>query len=224
MHHFSWVPLKPSDSDFGQNWKAGRFTYFSNDPKVSFRCINHRQSTHHSAFDKPVIWWICVNIIIKWLGMTGTWTSDPLILGRPRLSAVKMHWFFKTFVQKSLANGITGNHGCCPKWANGILHLGFLPKEKPSNWYRVHSPANMALWAKNSRPLTRSMTSLNADLSNKLPKSSLNRHSGTFTGEQFDCPDILTVSPTTLTYKIIEWNGWCLVWYRQSKRWPGSLN
>jgi hypothetical protein len=28
--------------------------HFSNDPKGSLRCINHRQSNHHSAFDKPV--------------------------------------------------------------------------------------------------------------------------------------------------------------------------
>jgi hypothetical protein len=31
------------------------------DPNGYFRCMNHRQSTHHSAFDKPVElhWWTC---------------------------------------------------------------------------------------------------------------------------------------------------------------------
>jgi hypothetical protein len=29
----------------------GRFPYSLNDPKESLRCVNHRQSTHHSACD-----------------------------------------------------------------------------------------------------------------------------------------------------------------------------
>jgi hypothetical protein len=44
----------PDDSDFGQavNWKLGTGQIplrFSNEPKGSFRCMNHRQSTHHLA-------------------------------------------------------------------------------------------------------------------------------------------------------------------------------
>jgi hypothetical protein len=90
--HCGWAPLRPSDSDFCQNWKprTGEIhrlslwlgaieiqwfrlqpeleardweipLLFSNDPKGSFRCMNHMQSTHHSAFDKPVKlhWWTC---------------------------------------------------------------------------------------------------------------------------------------------------------------------
>lgn len=60
-------------------------------------------------------------------------------------------------------------------------------------------PANMALWAWNSRPPTDNVTSLNRSLSNKLPKSSDNRHSGTLNWTILLCPDILTLSATTLT-------------------------
>jgi hypothetical protein len=49
---------------FGQNWKpriGEILLLFSNDPKGSFRCMNQRQSTHHTAFDQPVKlhWWTC---------------------------------------------------------------------------------------------------------------------------------------------------------------------
>jgi hypothetical protein len=48
----------PSDSDFSQKWKPGTDgenpLLFLNDPEVSFRSMNHRHSTHDSAFDKPV--------------------------------------------------------------------------------------------------------------------------------------------------------------------------
>ena len=60
-------------------------------------------------------------------------------------------------------------------------------------------PDRIALWARNSLPATQRVTSLEADLSNSWPRSSLRRHSGTLTGEQLDCPEIFTVSPTTLT-------------------------
>jgi hypothetical protein len=81
--HCGWASLRSSDSDFGQNWKPGTGEIpllISNDPKVSFRCMNHTQSTYHSAFDKPVElhWWRCG----KWLCMTRTRTQDPLFLGR----------------------------------------------------------------------------------------------------------------------------------------------
>jgi hypothetical protein len=64
MGQFSWrivhitVPLRPSDSDFSQNWKPG----IGEIPLLFFRMIprgllgmNHRQSPHHSSFDKPVV-------------------------------------------------------------------------------------------------------------------------------------------------------------------------
>jgi hypothetical protein len=39
---------------------------FSNDAKGSFRCMNHMQCTHYSAFDKPVElhWWTCWDKVI----------------------------------------------------------------------------------------------------------------------------------------------------------------
>jgi hypothetical protein len=56
-----------------------------NDPKGSFRCMNHRQSTHHSACDKPVKlhWWTCM-IGIK-PGILWSWAEHPnhLTLGSP---------------------------------------------------------------------------------------------------------------------------------------------
>jgi hypothetical protein len=55
-YHCGWAPLRPSDSDFGQNWKPGTkeiLLLYSNGHKGSFRCVNHRQSTHHLTFDKP---------------------------------------------------------------------------------------------------------------------------------------------------------------------------
>jgi hypothetical protein len=41
---------------------------FSNDPKGSFRCMNHLQSTHHSAFDKTVELhrWTCGDKVIRY--------------------------------------------------------------------------------------------------------------------------------------------------------------
>jgi hypothetical protein len=52
----------PSDSNFGQNWKHRKGEIpllLLNHPKWSIRCMNHRSSTHHFAFDKPVElhWW-----------------------------------------------------------------------------------------------------------------------------------------------------------------------
>jgi hypothetical protein len=73
---------------FGRNWGPVIPTLarivsllLSNDPKGSFtcRCMNRRQSAHHSAFDivnHNLPWWKQVEI--KWLGTTGTQT---LILG-----------------------------------------------------------------------------------------------------------------------------------------------
>jgi hypothetical protein len=49
--------LRPSDSNFGQNWKPGTSKIplpSLTDPNGSFRCMNHKPSTHHSAIDKPV--------------------------------------------------------------------------------------------------------------------------------------------------------------------------
>lgn len=53
---------------------------------------------------------------------------------------------------------------------------------------RVHGyvPANTALCAENSLPPRYSVTSLNEDLSNRTPRSSLSLHSGTLTGVQLD--------------------------------------
>lgn len=62
-------------------------------------------------------------------------------------------------------------------------------------------PANTALCAENCLPPRHSVTSLNEDLSNRTPRSSLSLHSGTLTGVQLDWPDTLTVSPTTDTCK-----------------------
>jgi hypothetical protein len=58
-YHCVWAPLRPSDSDIGQNWKTGTGRLFSKDPKRCFWCLNHRQSTHHPAFHESVElhWW-----------------------------------------------------------------------------------------------------------------------------------------------------------------------
>ena len=104
-----------------------------------------------------------------------------------------------------------------PLWMAGHAQLKFVMTECSKTQIRLtrpiylshlidfesflYSPANVALCAWNSRPPTHNVTSLNSDLSNKLPMSSLSRHSGTFTGVQFDWPETLTVSPTTLTLK-----------------------
>lgn len=63
-----------------------------------------------------------------------------------------------------------------------------------------NSPARIALCAWNSRPPTESVTSLNFSLSNRLPKSSDSLHSGTLNCIMLLCPDIFTLSATTLTY------------------------
>lgn len=62
------------------------------------------------------------------------------------------------------------------------------------------SPARIALCAWNSLPPTESVTSLNFSLSKRLPKSSESLHSGTLNWIMLLCPDILTLSATTLTY------------------------
>lgn len=67
---------------------------------------------------------------------------------------------------------------------------------------KTNSPANIALCAWNSLPATDNVTSLNFWFSNSIPKSSDNRHSGTLNCIVFDCPEILTLSATTLTWKL----------------------
>lgn len=62
-----------------------------------------------------------------------------------------------------------------------------------------YSPANIALCAWNSLPPTANVTSLKRSLSNRLPKSSDNLHSGTLNWMILLCPEILTLSATTLT-------------------------
>lgn len=66
----------------------------------------------------------------------------------------------------------------------------------------LNLPAKIALWAWNSRPPTDSVTSLNFSLSNRLPKSSDSLHSGTLNWIMLLCPDIFTLSATTLTYNV----------------------
>jgi hypothetical protein len=68
--HCGLAPLRPSDSDFHQNWKP-RTTeiplLFSNDSKWSFRCMNHRQSTYTQPVELQ--WWTCsisASHIFKW--------------------------------------------------------------------------------------------------------------------------------------------------------------
>jgi hypothetical protein len=64
IHSLSVMPITAVQSFFDQNSKPGTREIpllFSNDPKGSYKCMNHGQSTHHSAFDKPVklCWWTC---------------------------------------------------------------------------------------------------------------------------------------------------------------------
>lgn len=78
--------------------------------------------------------------------------------------------------------------------------------KKNSYYFQVQTrkvsslPARIALCAWNSRPPTDSVTSLNFSLSNRLPKSSESLHSGTLNWMMLLCPDIFTLSATTLTY------------------------
>jgi hypothetical protein len=49
-YHCDWVPLRPSDLDFGKNWKPRTVEIpllFLSDPKGYFRCM---KSTHHLAW------------------------------------------------------------------------------------------------------------------------------------------------------------------------------
>jgi hypothetical protein len=69
---------------FGQNWKPG-----TRDPTLEGD-LNHRQSTRHSAFDKPVElhWWIHVEIKCSntpWTRTRGTWVRIPV---KPRHGTV----------------------------------------------------------------------------------------------------------------------------------------
>lgn len=64
---------------------------------------------------------------------------------------------------------------------------------------QVYLPANIALCARNSLPPTANVTSLNRSLSNKLPRSSDNLHSGTLNCTILLWPEMLTLSATTLT-------------------------
>jgi hypothetical protein len=69
-----WGPVNPTLAGIGSQGQ-GRFPF----------SLNHRQSTHYSAFDKPdALHWLTniMHVEIKWSGITGTRTWDPLILGR----------------------------------------------------------------------------------------------------------------------------------------------
>lgn len=67
---------------------------------------------------------------------------------------------------------------------------------------KTNLPARMALCAWNSRPPTDNVTSLNFSLSKRLPKSSDSLHSGTLNWITLLCPEIFTLSATTLTYDV----------------------
>lgn len=60
-------------------------------------------------------------------------------------------------------------------------------------------PARIALCAWNSLPQTVSVTSLNFWFSNSSPRSSGSRHSGTLNCIVLLCPEMFTLSATTLT-------------------------
>lgn len=64
---------------------------------------------------------------------------------------------------------------------------------------KLKVPASTDLWALNSCPLTKKLQSVNLVFSQRLPKSSASRHSGTFKVFVLVCPDIFTESWTTLT-------------------------
>jgi hypothetical protein len=72
--HCRWGPVIQSLTRIGGEIPL----LFSNDPKGSFRCMNHRQSADQSPFDKPVELhrWTCGD---KWLG------------NRPNLSTTDLH-------------------------------------------------------------------------------------------------------------------------------------
>lgn len=65
------------------------------------------------------------------------------------------------------------------------------------HWWRISK--YKLTW--NSRPQTDKVTSLNFWLSNKEPKSSERRHSGTLNCTALLCPEMLMESATTLTWK-----------------------
>jgi hypothetical protein len=69
-HH--WGPVIQTSARIGSPG-SGRFPYFQMIPKGSFWCMNIRQSTNHSAFDKPVAlhWWTCRDKVI------GTTRTNP---------------------------------------------------------------------------------------------------------------------------------------------------
>jgi hypothetical protein len=79
VYHCGWAPLRSTDSKFCQNWKIedwGDSPTLFEWSQGSFMCMNHRQSTHHLVFDKPVTlhWWTHVDI--NWSLTTGTQTQD----------------------------------------------------------------------------------------------------------------------------------------------------
>jgi hypothetical protein len=125
-----WVPLRLSDSDHVPQ-------FCLNDHKRCFRCMNHRQSTHHSAFDKPVElhWWTCGDKVI---GYDRTRTRDPLILGRiQRIEEVSWttSWFSRRRrrkVEQHLFNPARiGFQGFTVDWCWIVL------------WYHWHSTSNV---------------------------------------------------------------------------------
>jgi hypothetical protein len=70
-----------------------------------------------------------------------------------------------------------------------------------SSVYNYFSPASISLCAWNSCPLADKVTSVNFWLLNSRPRLSERWHSGTLNCITFDCPEMLTLSPTTLTWK-----------------------
>jgi hypothetical protein len=77
LYHCNWAPLKPSDSDFGQNRKPGTREIPRSQRVLG--CMTHRQSTYHLGFDKPVElhWWTCGDKVIGYDRDAETESQEP---------------------------------------------------------------------------------------------------------------------------------------------------
>jgi hypothetical protein len=104
------TPSRPSDSNFSHNWKARTWELPLLISNWSLRCINHRQSTHNLAFDKPVE--------LHW------WTSVLIILAEKNSRSDKSR-YHRDWVQPELEPGITCSGAERPNHSNMDLHSAF---------------------------------------------------------------------------------------------------
>jgi hypothetical protein len=99
-----WGPVIATSARIG-SLRPGSPLLFSNEPKECLRCMNHRQSTHHLAFDISVKlhWWPCGDKVIGYNRYLNTGSRAE----HPNHSTADFHSLHANYCQHNKANMIS---------------------------------------------------------------------------------------------------------------------